>query len=97
MTQIINITNPANSGNPADGDILQYTYENGAVDHHQFHIPPTATETARAWRDQELRSSDWISQTPDHPQRAAYLTFRTALRDWPADADNFPGTKPELG
>ena len=50
---------------------------------------------ARVWRNQELNASDWISQTPDHPERAAYLTYRTALRDWPSTSD-FPDTKPTL-
>jgi len=57
----------------------------------------TPEPDARIWRNEELEGSDWISQTPDHPQRAAYMTYRTALRDWPADTDNFPDTKPELG
>ena len=97
MTQIINITNPEEA--PVDGDILQYTYENGVVVKKQFNNPVSPEETpesARSWRDQELRSSDWISQTPDHPQRAAYLAYRVALRDWPSTGD-FPGTKPVLG
>ena len=51
---------------------------------------------ARAWRDSELSSTDWIVPLSDHPQRAAYLTYRTALRDWPSTAD-FPATKPTLG
>ncbi len=50
---------------------------------------------ARGWRDAELSRTDWISQTPDHPQRAAYMTYRTKLRDWPSTSD-FPDTKPTL-
>ena len=50
---------------------------------------------ARAWRDSELSSTDWIVPLSDHPQRAAYLTYRTALRDWPSTSD-FPDTKPTL-
>jgi|TARA_R110000868_G_scaffold157022_4_gene384096 hypothetical protein len=60
---------------------------------------PTAEEiavTARKWRDSELSSTDWIVPLSDHPQRAAYLNLRTALRDWPSTAD-FPATKPTLG
>ena len=59
---------------------------------------PTAEEiavTARKWRDSELSSTDWIVPLSDHPQRAAYLTYRTALRDWPSTSD-FPDTKPTL-
>ena len=51
---------------------------------------------ARKWRDGELESTDWISQTPDHPERAAYMTYRVALRNWPSTSD-FPATKPVLG
>ena len=62
-------------------------------------IEPTAEEIAadaRAWRDSELQATDGIPAITDHPQRAAYLTYRTALRDWPSTAD-FPATKPTLG
>ncbi|SVA49495.1 uncharacterized protein METZ01_LOCUS102349 [marine metagenome] len=50
----------------------------------------------KEWRDQELKETDWIAQTPDHPQRDAYLTYRTKLRDWPSTED-FPDTRPTLG
>jgi len=61
-------------------------------------IEPTAEDIAadaRAWRDSELSSTDWIVPLSDHPQRAAYLNLRTALRDWPSTSD-FPATKPTL-
>ena len=51
---------------------------------------------ARQWRDEELKTSDWIVQVPDHPQKAAYTTYRAALRSWPSTSD-FPATKPTLG
>ena len=57
---------------------------------------PTAEETARMWRDGELKTTDYIVPLSDHPQRAAYMTYRTALRDWPSTSD-FPATRPELG
>ena len=50
----------------------------------------------REWRNTELFRTDWISQTPDHSERAAYLTYRQTLRDWPADSTNFPETRPTL-
>ena len=62
----------------------------------------TTERDARAWRNEELKSSDWISQTPDHPERVAYLAYRVALRDWPEQDEDgdyingFPDTKPEL-
>ncbi len=54
------------------------------------------SESAREWRDNELILTDWIVPVSDHPQRAAYMTYRTALRDWPSTS-NFPATKPVLG
>ena len=62
-------------------------------------IEPTAEEIAadaRAWRDSELSSTDWIVPLSDHPQRAAYLNLRTALRDWPSTAEFPSGVKPTL-
>jgi hypothetical protein len=47
----------------------------------------------REWRDQELKDTDWIAQTPDHPERDDYLAYRVKLRDWPSTSD-FPDTKP---
>ena len=48
------------------------------------------------WRNMQLLASDWIVQTPDHPQRAPYITYRQALRDWPAQADFATGARPAL-
>jgi|TARA_R110002124_G_scaffold159353_2_gene326519 hypothetical protein len=59
-------------------------------------IPVTAEESARKWRDTELNSTDYIVPLTDHPQHAAYITYRAALRAWPSTAD-FPDTKPTLG
>jgi len=47
----------------------------------------------RIWRNNELVSTDNIAQTPDYPNRDAWLTYRQELRDWPSTAD-FPNTKP---
>ena len=57
---------------------------------------PTAEEAARMWRNAELIATDYIVPLSDHPQREAYMAFRTALRDWPSTS-NFPATRPELG
>ena len=57
--------------------------------------PEEKAEDSRRFRDQELMCSDWIVSVTDHPQRAAYITYRAALRDWPSTAD-FPDTKPTL-
>ena len=48
----------------------------------------------RDWRDAELTSTDWIAQTPDHPKREAYLTYRQELRDYPSQEDFPNGTRP---
>ena len=56
----------------------------------------------RKWRDDELKNSDWIVQVLDHPQKAAYTTYRAELRNWPSvDSEgeyinDFPDTKPTL-
>ena len=88
-----NITNPCILADEAFVQSLSDYYEEwvGATP-----IAPTAEETARGWRDIELSSSDFIVPLSDHPQRAAYMTYRTALRNWPSTED-FPATRPELG
>ena len=70
-------------------------------EHYELYVEPTveaptAAEAGRMWRDIELSSSDFIVPLSDHPQRAAYMTYRTALRNWPS-TDAFPATKPTLG
>ena len=52
-------------------------------------------ERQRAWRNQELEDTDWIVPVTDHSERAAYITYREALRDWPS-TDDFPNTRPTL-
>ena len=82
------------------------TLENGAkitFEDPDKWTPPTdavkkadTESTARSWRDQQLQASDWIYPLGDHPEHAAYITYRKALRDWPSTAD-FPDKKPTLG
>jgi hypothetical protein len=57
-------------------------------------VEPAEPE-GRDWRDLELLLTDFIVPLSDHPQRAAYMTYRTALRDWPS-TESFPDTKPTL-
>ena len=63
-------------------------------------VPDTSdleiAQAEKGWRDQELQQTDWIAQTPDYPNRDAYLTYRQELRDWPS-TDEFPDTRPTLG
>ena len=80
----------------ANTDFVEANFE-----HYELYVEPTlaepsAEEEARTWRNMELSASDFIVPLSDHPQRAAYMTYRTALRDWPS-TDNFPATRPELG
>jgi len=50
---------------------------------------------ARDWRNQELSATDYIVPLTDHPDHAATLAYRVALRDWPSTSD-FPDAKPTL-
>jgi hypothetical protein len=90
---IINLTNPGEE--PVDGDELQKE-EGGLIIKWTQGRVLSAEETARSWRDTELLATDWIIPITDHPQHAAYKTYRTNLRDWPS-TENFPDTKPTLG
>ena len=58
--------------------------------------PEIIAEDARNWRNHELQMSDFIVAISDHAKRADYITYRAALRAWPASSD-FPATRPELG
>lgn len=85
-----------------DNGLIRYQYE-GWYEDKSAPTPvvisdPTAEEIAtdaRKWRDLELTSTDWVVPLSDHPQRAAYLSYRILLRDWPSTSD-FPATKPTL-
>ena len=89
----------------ADGNILNTInsdaeFVEANFDYYELYVEPTppeptAEETARMWRDMELSATDYIVPLSDHPQRAAYMTYREALRDWPS-TDSFPATRPEL-
>jgi len=89
----------------ADGNIINTInsdaeFVEANFDYYELYVEPTppeptAEETARQWRDSELASTDYIVPLTDHPQRAAYMAYREALRDWPS-TDSFPDTRPEL-
>tara|TARA_R100001510_G_C7520120_1_gene115991 strand:- start:169 stop:507 length:339 start_codon:yes stop_codon:yes gene_type:complete len=69
---------------------IGYNYVDGVFSY----IKPAITEEqAKIWRDSELQTTDNIAQTPDYPNRDAWITYRQELRDWPSTAD-FPETKP---
>ena len=84
-----------------DNGLTRHLYEDGSYIDKQIveAITPTDEEkkaTGRTWRNTELTSTDWIVPVTDHPQNAAYITYRKALRDWPSTAD-FPDKRPTLG
>lgn len=95
---INNLTNPG--AEPVDGDMIEIIGQNFSK-REQFNAPlvPTAEEIAsdaRGWRNMEIQMTDWVVPLTDHPQHAAYITYRAALRAWPSTGD-FPATKPVLG
>ena len=96
--EITNITNPGKD--PVEGDWIQ-AVDGSTIIKEQYHAPYVITEEdikneARGWRDAELQNTDWVFPLTDHPQHAAYITYRQELRDWPSTGD-FPDTQPTLG
>jgi len=91
----------------ADGNVVNESIKASAewvaanFEFYRANVPPEeavipAEELARGWRDGELRTTDFIVPTTDHPQHAAYIAYRVALRSWPTTS-SFPDTKPTLG
>ena len=72
---------------------IGYTYANGV-----FSAPVKTLEEKTAeekwWRDSELQASDYIVPLTDHPQHAAYMTYRQELRDYPSQEDFPNGQRP---
>lgn len=69
-------------------------------DGSNWEAAPVVAETeekARQWRDSELFRTDVLVLVPDHPNASNLIAYRSALRSWPADSENFPNTKPVLG
>ena len=85
-----------------DNGLTRHLFDDGSyIDKYApDSIPPISDkekkENAKSWRDFQLKESDWIIPLTDHPQNAAYITYRKALRDWPSTSD-FPDKKPTLG
>jgi hypothetical protein len=82
--------------------LSKYLYDDGSyiIKEVPVEYVPTVEDIAaeaRAWRDSQLQATDNIPAITDHPQRAAYLSYRTALRDWPSTSEFPSGTKPTLG
>jgi hypothetical protein len=97
---IENLTEPLRVDNPLDGDKIRKTYDKGLVVIDTYHTPYVETQedinnSAKLWRNEELSKTDYIVPLTDHPDHAATLAYRVALRDWPSTSD-FPDTKPTL-
>jgi len=88
-----NITNPCIK---ASAEFVEANFEHYELWVEPTPAEPTAEEAGRRWRNGELDATDRAAQTPDWPNRDNILSYRTALRDWPA-TDDFPDTKPEVG
>ena len=83
-----------------ENGLTRHLYKDGSFIDKQIavDVEPTDEEKkrkGRAWRDAELKSTDWIYPLGDHPQHAAYVAYRKKLRDWPSTAD-FPSKRPTL-
>tara|TARA_R110002012_G_scaffold5775_3_gene26793 strand:- start:499 stop:804 length:306 start_codon:yes stop_codon:yes gene_type:complete len=96
-----NITYPDGSTNRvlADEQFCKAVTADGGSYELVTYPAPSEAEIAsfhRDWRNDELAKTDFIVPLSDHPQRSAYMTYRTQLRDWPSTSD-FPDTRPTLG
>ena len=69
---------------------INWGYQNGQFINND---PAISNEEWIEWRNLELGKTDFIAQTPDYPNKDAWLTYRQKLRDWPSTAD-FPDVKP---
>ena len=87
--------------NPIQGDKIKIINNTtGSIKIKSYNEPYIKTQDdlnleAREWRNQELNTTDYILPLTDHPDHAAKLAYRVALRDWPSTSD-FPATKPTL-
>lgn len=80
---------------PTDGQAYRKLLDGFAFETSTYFSAPAEGE-ARMWRDSELDATDYIVPLTDHPQRDAYIEYRTALRGWPS-TQSFPDTRPVLG
>jgi len=87
-----NITNTIN----ADAEFVEANFEHYEEWAAPTPVEPTAAEAGRRWRDAELSATDIAATVSDYPNAAAIITYRAALRNWPA-SDDFPATRPTLG
>jgi len=86
-----NVINTINSS----AEFVEANFEHYELDVQPTPAEPSAEEEAREWRNGELSSTDIAATVSDYPNAEAILTYRQALRDWPA-TDDFPDTRPEV-
>ena len=72
---------------------IGYVYANSVFSPHVKTLEEKTAEE-KEWRDSELQASDFIVPLTDHPQHAAYMTYRQELRNYPAQTDFPNGTRP---
>ena len=69
--------------------------DSNLYDYIEEHEDSFLEQFEKEWRDKELKNTDYIVPTTDHPQHSDYMTYRIALRNWPSTSD-FPDTRPTL-
>ena len=68
-----------------------------------FEIVLSLEDSQIIWRNDELARTDIAATVSDYPNAAAIITYRSELRNWPAQNDDgeyingFPETRPSLG
>ena len=72
---------------------IGHTYTNGVFTAPLKTLREKTVEE-KEWRDSEIQSTDYIVPLTDHPQHAAYMTYRQELRDYPAQQDFPNSTRP---
>ena len=75
-----------------DNITIGYTY-NGTTFAAPIKTEEELEAEERAWRNYELKRTDFIVPLTDFPNHAAWITYRQELRDWTTTSD-FPETKP---
>jgi len=70
---------------------IGFTYSDGVFSPPKLSLDEITT-IERAWRDIELKATDYLVPITDHPQHAAYMTYRQELRDYPSQQD-FPNVE----
>lgn len=90
--ETVNVTNNSvNIGDSYFEGVFQSNQKDTSIEEE---ITLTKEEEEKLWRDFELNLTDYIVPIIDHPQHAAYMTYRQELRDYPLQSDFPNGTRP---